>query len=340
MINKRFYRTSPNTLTKRSLTAWLLTLGSVALPVAAAQPETTGAATAAATEVQAQIPIGAAQPAPTTFYDLPEDHWAYGAVQELTRLGILTGYPDGRFDGTRATTRYELAVVAARLIGYTDEDEVRSLVGGAATGSTEDTTAQLEARIVALEAALNASEENAAAGSVALQATPGVEVVPSQDATPAVAASAGDTVATPLPALQVQFSVPPTHPFYVGVSPGVVSTAGDVYLSVQSGYDGLLGPVGPAARLTFNGGNRELRIAFDALARADVLSEMLQLYGGLGFGGTVRPSGGAWLLEAPFGAEYFLTPRVGLYLQLTTSYSFTPVNEVDAELSTGFNLRF
>lgn len=306
-------------------------------------------------------PVGATQPAPESFYDLPETHWAYRAVRELTDLGILTGYPDGRFDGTRATTRYELAVVAARLLTYVDE--VAAVSGGAAEGIAEDaalSSAPLEARTAQLEAALAGAasleytrrlEARIVALEAALNDAQGGALFPAQlegeaDAqgvvtpTPTAQAMAGDTVATPLPELQVQFSAPPAHPFYVGVSPGVVSTAGDVYLSVQAGYDSLVGPVGPAARLTFNGGNRELRVAVDALARADILNEDLKLYGGLGFGGTVRPSGGAWLLEAPFGTEYLLTPRLGLFLQLVTSYGFTPVNNVDAELSTGFNLRF
>ena len=58
-------------------------------------------------------PVAAAQELP--FYDLPTDHWAYESVRNLAELGVLQGYPDGRFDGTRAVTRYELATVAARL---------------------------------------------------------------------------------------------------------------------------------------------------------------------------------------------------------------------------------
>ncbi|ADI14590.1 S-layer homology domain-containing protein [Truepera radiovictrix] len=306
---------------RRTLSAWALAVGLC-----------TGLAAA-------QTPTGATQPAPEAFYDLPDTHWAYRAVRALTELGILTGYPDGRFDGTRAATRYELAVVAARLL----ERLEAAVPPGAAAGSaaqeaqTFETTRRLEARVAALEAALREAQASTQPASAAPQTAQEAEqTIP----TPAAEARAGDPVATPLPELQVQFSAPPAHPFYVGISPGVISTAGDVYLSVQAGFDNLIGPVGPAARLTFNGGNRELRLALDALARADLLSEDLKLYGGLGVGGTVRPSGGAWLLEAPFGTEYLLTPRLGLFVQLVTSYGFAPVNNVDAELSTGFNLRF
>jgi hypothetical protein len=285
---------------------------------------------------------GAAQQLP--FYDLAETHWAYGSVSELAELGILTGYPDGRFDGTRATTRYEVAVVAARLLAHMDAVGSAAAEGPDATERTAapggaaalEHTRRLEARVVALEAALNAQDTSSSVSA---------EVEDSAVAlTPEARADVTDATSITLDQgqelVEIRFSERPEHPFYVGISPGVVSTAGDVYLSVQTGYDALIGPVGPAARLTFNGGNRELRVGVDALAKADLLVDTLKLYGGLGVGGTVRPGGGSFLLEAPFGGEYLITPRVGLFLQLTTSYGFAPLNEVDAELSTGVNVRF
>ncbi len=62
------------------------------------------------------LPTGAVQPAPQQFQDLSPDHWAADAIDRLTALGVLTGYPNGTFGGARAATRYELAVVAARLL--------------------------------------------------------------------------------------------------------------------------------------------------------------------------------------------------------------------------------
>lgn len=290
-----------------------------------------------------------AQDAP--FYDLPETHWAYNSVRDLAELGVLTGYPDGRFDGTRATTRYEVAVVAARLLDYVDDAagvagdgdnaplaaRVRALETALEGATPVAYTRRLEARIVALEAALSTQEDDslpAVAGSGDKAVTLSPEAAANVSEATAITLGAGQDL------VEIRFSGRPAYPFFVGISPGVVSTAGDVYLSVQAGYDALLGPVGPAARLTFNGGNRELRVSVDALAKADLLVDELKLYGGLGFGGTVRPGGGSLLLEAPFGGEYFITERVGLFLQLTTSYGFTPINDVDAELSTGINLRF
>ena len=37
-------------------------------------------------------------------------HWAYQAITALQQRGILIGYPDGRFKGNHALTRYEFAV--------------------------------------------------------------------------------------------------------------------------------------------------------------------------------------------------------------------------------------
>lgn len=49
------------------------------------------------------------------FTDVPTDHWAYEAVDKLQSEGFIEGYPDGTFKGDRTFTRYEMAMVVARL---------------------------------------------------------------------------------------------------------------------------------------------------------------------------------------------------------------------------------
>ncbi len=49
------------------------------------------------------------------FPDVPENHWAYKAVEELYAAGLVIGYPDGTFGGQRSLTRYEYAEIVARL---------------------------------------------------------------------------------------------------------------------------------------------------------------------------------------------------------------------------------
>lgn len=43
--------------------------------------------------------------------DVPTNHWAYPAVDNLYKAGILKGYPDGMFRGNRPASRYELASI-------------------------------------------------------------------------------------------------------------------------------------------------------------------------------------------------------------------------------------
>ncbi|KUK14444.1 MAG: S-layer protein [bacterium 42_11] len=55
------------------------------------------------------------------FVDVPLNHWAYDAVSKLAADGIVIGYPDGTFQGTKPITRYEMAMVVARALAKVDE---------------------------------------------------------------------------------------------------------------------------------------------------------------------------------------------------------------------------
>lgn len=50
------------------------------------------------------------------FPDVPENHWAYVYVKKLADRGLLEGYPDGEFKGTRTITRYEFAAIFSRAL--------------------------------------------------------------------------------------------------------------------------------------------------------------------------------------------------------------------------------
>lgn len=52
----------------------------------------------------------------TLFPDVPSNHWAYDAVSDLSRRGLVEGYPDGTFGGDRLLTRYEFAEIVYRAI--------------------------------------------------------------------------------------------------------------------------------------------------------------------------------------------------------------------------------
>ena len=50
------------------------------------------------------------------FPDVPDNHWAQDAVRELAAKGLVEGYPDGTFKGDRAASRWETAMIVARLL--------------------------------------------------------------------------------------------------------------------------------------------------------------------------------------------------------------------------------
>jgi hypothetical protein len=73
------------------------------------------------------------------FPDVPENHWAKDAVAALAAKGLVEGYPDGTFKGDRSASRWETAMIVARLLAKMEQahatfatkaelDELRKLV--------------------------------------------------------------------------------------------------------------------------------------------------------------------------------------------------------------------
>ena len=52
----------------------------------------------------------------TLFPDVASNHWVYEAVSDLSRRGLVEGYPDGTFGGDRLLTRYEFAEIVYRAL--------------------------------------------------------------------------------------------------------------------------------------------------------------------------------------------------------------------------------
>jgi hypothetical protein len=48
------------------------------------------------------------------FSDVPADHWAYDAVSQLAKDGVIEGYGDTTFQGNKNITRYEMAQMVAK----------------------------------------------------------------------------------------------------------------------------------------------------------------------------------------------------------------------------------
>ena len=67
--------------------------------------------------VNALVGMEAITPDTTTMFpDVPENHWAYEAVEMMAKTGLVQGYPDGEFKGDRNMTRYEFAQIVYNAI--------------------------------------------------------------------------------------------------------------------------------------------------------------------------------------------------------------------------------
>ncbi|HEY9841607.1 MAG TPA: putative porin [Candidatus Obscuribacterales bacterium] len=85
--------------TRRAKTLMLLLMLSVSLPL------------------QAQEETQNSQAESGLYPDVPADHWARQALDELAhKYGLVMGYPDGSFQGQRALTRFEMAAMLLRLM--------------------------------------------------------------------------------------------------------------------------------------------------------------------------------------------------------------------------------
>ncbi len=84
--------------------------------------------------------FAAAQTAPAaqvpTLTDVPAGHWAKDAIDRIVAKGIILGYPDGTFRGTQNLTRYEAAVIIARLLDLIAAGQVTTTTTTDNTGTT------------------------------------------------------------------------------------------------------------------------------------------------------------------------------------------------------------
>jgi hypothetical protein len=293
--------------------------------------------------------FGLAGGAHAGFSDVPPGHWAAEAVGALSEAGILVGYPDGTFAGERALTRYEMAMIIARLL-----EEVGGVQGDALAPFIR--VDNLEARVMALERELELAvaraeferlQERVIVLEARLDITPPQAALPAQvpELAPEVAELEEDPAAAPLipPVAEEALEEPglpiaARRPLYLGVMSGFVSSAGTLAFGAQIGYDRILGPLGLAGRLFYDGGVDELRLTVNAQARF-APSDELDVYFGLGLGSLTRGGERTALVELPLGAEYFLEPQLGLVIHMVAGVPFDG-GPNSGYLTAGFNIRF
>ena len=105
------------------------------------------------------------------FPDVPSEHWAKDAVATLAAKGLVEGYPDGTFKGDRSASRWEVAIMVARILAKMEQeqstfatkselDEVRRLANalreeldalGVRTSHLEESINRLDQRVTELE---------------------------------------------------------------------------------------------------------------------------------------------------------------------------------------------
>lgn len=165
-----------------------------------------------------QLPIAAQNPAPPRFPDVPPGFYAEEAIQIAVNAGIIVGRTDGTFDGRAPLTRYEAAIIIARLLtNFNDNlsivfgdlevlraalqelqdvyadlalevDELRALLDGKA--DREDIDA-LQGQIDDLRAQIARLEGELAEVSVGMQGPPGPQGPPGMDGAPGPAGAEG-----------------------------------------------------------------------------------------------------------------------------------------------------
>src|SRR5690606_3658481 len=97
--------------------------------------------------------------------DLESDHWAYDSVVTLAAAGSVEGYPDGTFGGDRNFTRYEMAMVFARILARF-EQLIKSRIDDGIDLKSADLEAKIQATRDALES-LIAERYNELADAIA-----------------------------------------------------------------------------------------------------------------------------------------------------------------------------
>ena len=132
-----------------------------------------------ALSVAAILVLAIASPAfAQPFADVPTDHWAFDAIAELAAKGIIEGFPDGTFKGDRGVSRYEVAIIVARILARIEATKIPAPAPSAAPQVTRTDVQTIQrlvnefrAELAALGVRTTAVEEELTALKAASSAT-------------------------------------------------------------------------------------------------------------------------------------------------------------------------
>ncbi|WP_221090050.1 S-layer homology domain-containing protein [Deinococcus aquaedulcis] len=109
----------------------------------------------------AQTTAPASAPQVPALTDVPAGHWAKDAIDRLVSTGIILGYPDGTFRGTQNLTRYEAAVIIARLLDQMRQGQVQpGSIDPETLTALQNAIQELAADLAALGVRVSDLEEN------------------------------------------------------------------------------------------------------------------------------------------------------------------------------------
>jgi hypothetical protein len=91
------------------------------------------------------------------FTTVPSNHWAYPAVTQLVKAGLIDGYKDGDFRGDNAITRYEMASLVAKAMTHVDKaDAANKAAIDKLSAEYANELSNLGVRVKSLEKKVNA----------------------------------------------------------------------------------------------------------------------------------------------------------------------------------------
>lgn len=118
----------------------------------------------------AQTPATDTAASPTAFPDIPDNHWAYQAIQDLADKGLVKGYPDGKFLGNRELTRYEFASVIDRILQALEDIKSAPSPAPAQPTVTDDDLNKIQVLVDTFQTQLNAQQDNVTKAQADVQA--------------------------------------------------------------------------------------------------------------------------------------------------------------------------
>ena len=61
-----------------------------------------------------------------TFKDVPDTHWAYSYIEDMSKQGVINGYPDGTFKPRETLTYLETMQLLSKLLNMSTVEVIKA----------------------------------------------------------------------------------------------------------------------------------------------------------------------------------------------------------------------